>query len=685
MDLRLQILFAKPKNPQARHNLIFSTKQGEGLEARTLLLSNLNVATQDLNAITSSGSIQFTHTRVKTREKLPTPNLTIDYAVDVSLKEELLEIHQLSLNLDKINRIKLSVIAKQFLSNPQFKLHLSQAIFDIKSLLRLGGPWLPPVNSSGKIKISDLKVAGNLPKFQPEEIRIDGGKLALQNIHFFDEALAAEVTGLNANLNIQQVLLKNSAPKIAKADLKFTIEQGRFGEIAFDQFDQFLKFAGQGENLSDITLSFATQLKKLKGSLPQLDFVQSSLELNGDINGNWVKGNFPSFKLDYNLDGLAHGKLKGRAHDFGKASLNIDKEIHVTLDRIPSLLPSKLKNDLKGLTLKGQTHIGLTFNGKLDKNFQPTEAQAEVKVELDGIDTRLLEPVAVNIKDLSTTLSFPAEFNMRQGIKISTLDLETTFKKLNALGKWELGATKIRDHLTMKRFYNFKKPGGLIPVTNKLNVESEDISGTDPKLSVTNLKVDTNTKVDISSEKNWRNFTLEGKVSLDRVAALEMVHAGKTTAAFKVDVHDDSLARTQTSLEFKVNQLVYDKDGQKLELESVNLDSLSRQDLKNGKVDIELARLQIPSLITVDVKGNAADWGKTLDIESKISKIQLESLWKLLPAKFKKGVEDLQVSGALNLKVKAKGTMPESFDILLSISRVLPQSAAFANPFPDNG
>jgi hypothetical protein len=337
--------------------------------------------------------------------------------------------------------------------------------------------------------------------------------------------------------------------------------------------------------------------------------------------------------------------------------------MQVTLNRVPSLLPRKLKKDLKGLTLKGKANIDTTFNGKLDKNFQPTEAKAKVKVKLMGVDTHLKKPVALDVKGLSTTLSFPAEFNARRGVKISTLDLNTAFKKLNALGKWNLGATKISDHLTMKKFYNFKKPGGLIPITNKLKFESASISGTEPKLSVANLKVDTDTKADLASEKDWRNLTLEGKVSLGKVAAMEMLNTGKVSSAFKVDVHSASLTRTQASVELRVDKPVYEKDGQKLELESVKLDSLSRQDLKNGKVDIELARLQIPSLITVDVKGKAENWGKTVDVESEISKVQLESLWKLLPVKFKKGVEDLQIAGALSLNVKAKGTVPEKFDI----------------------
>ncbi len=663
LALRLQVLFSEPKNPQSRHNLIFSTKQGEGLEARTLLLSDLNIFTQDLNSIKSSGSIRLSNTRIKAKQKLPTPDLAMNYVVDVSLKEELLEFHRLIIDIDKINRIKLSIKAQQFLSNPEFKLNLSKAVFDIKSLIQLGRPWLPPVSSSGKIEIRDLKVTGKLSKFQPEEISIDGGKLILQNVHFFYESLAAELTGLNIDLNLNQVLLKNGVPENADVDLKLTIQQGRFGEIAFDQLDQKIKLAGQGKNLSDITLDFTTQLKKLKVSLPQLAFVQTSLKLNGNGNGNWVEGNLPNFKLDYDLGGLTHGKLNIQARDFGKASLKIDQQMHVTLNRIPSLLPRKLKKDLKGLALKGKADIDLSFNGKLDKNFQPTEAQAKVKLKLVGVDTQLIKPVAVNIKNLSATLDFPVAFNSRKGIKISTLDLKVAFNKLNALGKWNIGATKISDHLTMKKFYNFKKPGGMIPITNKLKLESASISSTEPKLSLTNLKVETNTKVDLASEKDWRNLTLEGKVSLAKVAALEMVNTGKLTSSFKVDVRDATLTRMQTSAELKVKQLVVQKDGQKLELESLSFDILSRQDLKNGKVDIELARLQIPSLLTVDIKGKAENWGKTLDVESKISKVQLESLWKLLPVKFKKGVEDLQIAGVLNLNVKAKGTVPENFDI----------------------
>ena len=97
-----------------------------------------------------------------------------------------------------------------------------------------------------------------------------------------------------------------------------------------------------------------------------------------------------------------------------------------------------------------------------------------------------------------------------------------------------------------------------------------------------------------------------------------------------------------------------------LDLESVKLETLSRQNLKEGKVNIDTLILQSPDLVNAKFKAALKKWGKVFEIDGKIDNLQLGTLWDRLPVAFKADLENLETGGTLGITMQAKGNLPDN-------------------------
>ena len=141
---------------------------------------------------------------------------------------------------------------------------------------------------------------------------------------------------------------------------------------------------------------------------------------------------------------------------------------------------------------------------------------------------------------------------------------------------------------------------------------------------------------------------------------MKILKAGKWDSRFNLDVHDKSLTRVRISQKTKIHKPSLQQGDLLLDLESVKLETLSRQNLKEGKVNIDTLILQSPDLVNAKFKAALKKWGKVFEIDGKIDNLQLGTLWDRLPVAFKADLENLETGGTLGITMQAKGNLPRS-------------------------
>ncbi|MZH02837.1 MAG: hypothetical protein F3745_05425 [Nitrospinae bacterium] len=167
------------------------------------------------------------------------------------------------------------------------------------------------------------------------------------------------------------------------------------------------------------------------------------------------------------------------------------------------------------------------------------------------------------------------------------------------------------------------------------------------------------------------------------MSALEMLKTAGGFSRFNLDVHDKSLTRVRLSQKTQIVKPSFQQEDLSVSLASVNLETLSRQNLKDGNVNLDKLLLKIPDVVNAKLKATLKEWGKDFEVDGKMENLQLASLWGLLPEKFKAGQEQLKTGGTLDASLKAKGKLPEKTDLLLS--QLLAPANLEAEVFLGNG
>ena len=173
------------------------------------------------------------------------------------------------------------------------------------------------------------------------------------------------------------------------------------------------------------------------------------------------------------------------------------------------------------------------------------------------------------------------------------------------------------------------------------------------------LKADLILKTDLKTD-DVRNTRASGNLSFKNLSAMKMLTADEWSSRFKLEAHDKSLTRVRISQKTQINKPSFHQDDLELALESVSLETASRQNLKEGEVNIDTFILQSPNLVTARLKATLKEWGKNFEIEGQIEKLQLGSLWDHLPSTIKSDLENLKAGGTLDIDLKTKGRLPEN-------------------------
>ncbi len=668
-DLKLKVLM----EPGTEPNISFqSTSDGN---FQSSVFSNLEFSAKDLQRLHITGEFGLKNTQTQ-MVNTPLPDVAVDMDADVSLKPETLNLSKLWLSLGKNNRIQVSGSAANFSQDPSFKLMIDQASFQLEDLLGWGKQWLPPISGKGLLEAASVKINGQLNKLALKSLNVSGGTLATKNLWVNHPDQKVRLEGMNTNLELKEVILENSQLKKAALNINMNLKKGLAQKAEIKDWNQSLSLTAKGKD--DVTWKFDTNMKSLHYDHPESKGIYLPVHAKG--SGHLKKNDLNNLKLSYSLGTLASGAIAGTLKNFGKGSVDLEQNISMNLAELANQLPKKfttvLKNSIKG-TARAQTSIA----GKLNESYMPVELKVQTDLEMAGLTTHLKQP-SIKINDLNTRVSFPLEFHVDKGIRVSHLNFHAEFKSAEVLGEWKTNTLKLDTKLTTKGFHNLKPQFGTLPIQLDTRVELASLSGL--TLSFADFKSETKLKADILPD-DVRNSRVEGHLSFENLSALKMLKTDGWFSQFSLDVHDKSLTRIRLSQKTRIGKPSFHQDDISVSLASVNLQTLSRQNLKDGNVNLDTFLLKIPDMVNARLKATLKEWGKDFELDGKMEKLQLASLWGLLPDKFKAGQEHLKTGGTLGASLKIKGNLTDNGDPLWTQLLTPTRSEASMKVFLDNG
>lgn len=640
IDLKLKVLL----NSNEAANIAFQST-GDG-SFQSNAFSDLEFSATDFNRLSVSGRFGLKKIQMQMGDSpLPAPDVAVEMDADVSLKPETLNLKKLRLLLGQNNRIQVSGSAANFSQDPSFKLVIDQASLKLEDLLSWGKQW--PLSGRGLLEAQAVKVSGQLPGFALKTLNINGGTLATKNLSVNHPEIRLE--DMNAELELKEVALADSQLQKASVSINMRLKKGTAQGAEIKGWNQSLNLIANGTD--DVLVEFGTDMKSAHYDHPEAKEIFLPVHAKG--SGHFKQGDLNNLKLTYHLGTLVKGSVTGTAKNFGKDSIQLEQNLSMDISEVASRLPKKFTADL-GQNLKGTAKAQTSINGRLDENFLPIKLTGQADLELDGLTAHLKQP-SIKINDLSTRVSFPLEFHADKGARVSKLQFHTELQSAEALDTWKIDTLKLDTKMTVPGFHELKSAFGTLPVQMESRITLANVSS--PTLALADLKTETKVNADILPD-DVRNTRVEGSLSFKNLSAMEKVKIGDWFSRFNLDVHDKSLTRVRLSQKTQIDKPSFYQDDMVLALESVKLESLSRQNLRDGKANLDKFLLQIPNLVRVRLKAAFTDWGKDFEVDGKMENLQLASLLDHLPATFKSGLENLKAGGTLHATLKAKGSLP---------------------------
>jgi hypothetical protein len=642
IDLNLRVLMES--GPTS--NIIFKQKK-ENLHFQSRASSDLNFSARDLKNINISGDFNLQQNQIKLGDTLPSPDLKGNLSAHVRLQPELINLSTFSLTLDNKNKILFSAKVKNFSTNPEVELNFKKASFQVTDILQWGAKWIPPLSGSGTLKGENLSIMAQLPEFKPDAVSLRGGLITTENLTLSSKDIHIEK--MNSSLQVNEITLKNGKPEKVSADLKMQLTKAQAQEAKIQNWKHTLKLNASGSNLSQVKVSFNTNMGSVQYDHPATNQIRLPFQAEGSLNGNWERGNIELQKISYRSGNVFQGRISGKVKQ--KKSFQLQKDLTLDITQALKVLPKEISEIIPKLKASGKTQVALFFSGKLDKNLQLENIIGDTQVNLEEFSAQLEEP-NIRINKLNTTVQFPVIYEVEQGLKVPTLDINANLKKISALENWNLNDFSTSSHLTLDTFYNLKPDFWALPIKLDSQIKFGNLNSAQPALSFTDFKIDTHLKGDLRSD-DFRNGQLDGEVVFKNIKANEKLQAEKVVSSFSLQTHDKSLSRIRLSQKTKItniNQL-------EINLDEITLESLTRKNLQDGNFDLDKFYFKASDLIEMQMNGNAKNWGESFELENTIANLKLASVWGKIPADLKERSGLAELDGTMELSIKTKGKL----------------------------
>jgi hypothetical protein len=666
IDLSLRVLM----QAGSTSNIIFK-QQKEKLHFQSHANSDLNFSAKDLKNINISGNFGLQQNQIQLGDVLPSPNLKGNLSAKVQLQPELINLSAFSLTLDDKNEIRLSTIVKNFSTNPEVELNIKKVSFQLADILRWGAKWIPPISGHGTLKGENLNIMARLPGFKPDTVILNGGLLTTENLTL--NSTDIHIEKMNSSLQVNEVVFKNGKPEKVSADLKMQLTKAQAQEAKILNWKQTAKLTASGSDLSQVKISFNTDMESVHYDSPSSNHIHLPFHTEGSLRGDWKRGDIELQKMSYRSGNMIQGEISGKVKQ--KKSFQLQKNLTLDIAQALKILPKEISEKIPELKASGQTQVALSFSGKLDTNFQPTNITGDTQVNLIEFSAKLKEP-GIQVDDLNTTVQFPLVYMAEQGVRVSTLDIDTTLKKLSALDNWNLNDFSVSSQLTLDAFYNLNSDFGTLPVKLDSQIKFGNLHSAQPALSFTDFNIETHLKGDLQSD-DFRNGQLDGEVSFKNIKAMKKLQMGKVDTRFSLQMHDKTLSRIRLSQKTKITDL----NQLDISLDEITLETLTRKNLRDGNFDLDKFHFKAADLIEMQLKGSAKNWGESFAFENTVDNLKLTSIWGEIPADLKKGSGLTELDGTVGLSIKAQGNLPASKENLNPAER---WTKIFATLDPDN-
>ena len=643
IDLNLRVLMeAGPTS-----NIIFK-QQKEKLHFQSHASSDLNFSAKDLKNINISGNFGLQQNQIQLGDVLPSPDLKGNLSAKVHLKPELINLSAFSLTLDDKNEIRLSTKVKNFSTNPEVELNIKKVSFQLADILRWGAKWIPPLSGRGTLKGEGLNITAKLPGFKSDAVSLKGGLLTTENLTL--KSADIQIEKLNSSLQVNEIVLKNGKPEKVSVDLKMQLAKAQAQEAKILNWNQTAKLTASGSELSQIKISFKTDIESANYDHPSSKQIHLPFHAEGSLKGDWKRGDIELQKISYNSGNMIQGEISGKVKQ--KRSFQLQKNLTLDIAQALKILPREISEKFPEMKASGQTQVALSFSGMLDTNTQPVNITGDTQVSLIDFSAKLDEP-GIQVDALNTTVRFPLTYNAEQGVKVSTLDIDTTIKKLSALSNWSLDDFSTSSHLTLDDFHNLKSDFGTLPVILDSQIKFGNLHSAQPALSFADFNIESHLKGDLRSD-DFRNGQIDGEVSFKNIKAMEKLQVGKIDTRFSLQMHDKSLSRIRLSQKTKITDL----NQPDISLDKITLETLTRTNLRDGNFDLDKFHFKVTDLIEMQLKGNAKKWGESFALENTVDNLKLASIWGEIPADLKKGSGLTELDGTVSLSMKAQGHLP---------------------------
>lgn len=665
IDLKLRVLMeAGPTS-----NIIFK-QQKEKLHFQSHASSDLTFSAKDLKNINISGNFGLQKNQIRLGDILPSPDLKGNLSAKVQLQPELINLSSFSLTLDDKNLVSLSTKIKNFSTSPEIKAHIENVSFQLTDILKWGAKWLPPLSGQGILKGEDLNITATLPGFKPDAVSLQDGLLTTENLTL--KSADIQIEKLNTSLQVNEVVLKKGKPEKVSADLKMQLAKAQAQEAKIQNWKQKLKLIANGPNLSQVKISFNTDMASIHYDHPSSSQINLPFHTEGSLKGDWKKGDIELQRISYRSGNMLHGKISGKVKQ--KKSFELQKYLTLDIAQALKILPKDISEKIPELKASGTTQVALSFSGKLDTKFQPTNITGDTQINLKEFSANLNEP-DIQVDGLNTSVQFPLAYKAEKGVKISTLNIKADLEKVSALDNWKLHDFSASSHLTLDNFYNLKPDFGTLPVKLDSQIKFGNLHSAQPVLSFGDFNLNTHLKGDLRSD-DFRNSQLDGEISFNNIKAMEELQVGKVDSRFSLQMHDKSLSRIRLSQKTKITNIT--QPG--VELPEITLESLTRKNLRDGNFDLDKFYFKAVDLIEMQLKGSAKNWGESFELENSIDNLKISSLWEKFPADLKEEIGLTELGGTLGLSIKAQGKLPASSEENLKPAERWTKAFASFNP-----
>ncbi|MFQ5673973.1 MAG: hypothetical protein ACE5G9_12875 [Nitrospinales bacterium] len=651
-------IIMNPATASANGRNVSFTSSAQDIRIETQLLADLTISSKDLNRIQTAGTLRLRNNAVQFGQKFPAPDVGINLQTVAQVKQQLLEVRQLTVDFAEHNRLALSGEIHNLLADPVFQVRVQSAAFDIGELMTLARDFLPPAagRAQGKFTIDNLAVAGSLVNSQPENIEVTGGALKLDDFSVDYPDLPASLEQARLTVALQEIQLKNQVPQKLKASVNLEIGRAALADLTLKNFRHRLQFTATQPNLKHNDLHFSASADTIRLPHPKWGTIETGFHLQGSAAGDFRHGDFSAFDLNLKENRLVQLRFTGRARDFGRKSFSVTPVVDLTLNRVLDFLPPALLEKTGLQKLAGVVAITGQIDGQLGRDFQPRTAKARVEAALTNLTLR---SPSLSVKNLGFKTGFAARFDASEGIRVPEITINAGFRSVHALDTYDIGPAEARSRVTIEGPIPLKGTPENIPLTAQLSLQAAHIQSADPAFSAAKLDLTSDWRVEVSPPENFRNLTLKGEISLNKIEAPDQLAVKKFQATLAASVRDRSLAETQTTLNARIlAPRLPDKD---LDIGEIHFDLDSRQNLQTGTVDIRSAHLALPSALVLQASGRLENWGKTFSLKSEIPKADLGKLWAILPAALRPPLTEPQ--GAVALSITAGGQIPNADDL----------------------